>query len=841
MPFFDPIRIGASGAAADYEVQRSLRFDDDQSSPTRLQRTIQSGGNKNKWTLSVWVKRSQLGDPDYTNSLGGNDGQMIIHAAGNGNRGLIKFKSDDTLSFEQGTDGGYSAGRITTTAVFRDVGAWYHLCFVADYANSTTADRAKIFVNGVQQEVTTNVTFLDGSASDDCIINRDRNHELGFAEYALGFTGSSYWFNFFCGYMAEYYFIDGQAYDPTYFTETNATTGQLVPKKYTGGFGTTGWYLDFLDNSGVTATTLGKDSSGNSNNWTPGGFSVSDSVTDTPTKNFCTLNPLNATNDVDLRKGNLEFFQSSNDESATATFGITSGKWYWEVYKNSGENPELGIDTLVKVLSNKSDDVSNTKVAFITNGGNQRNGAGSSISLTGSSSGQTGAGVIAIAVDFDNKKIWYSDLSGNFFNSGNPASGSNAALDFSSVAVANGCVPYVFIGTGGNNSCNVNFGQDGTFAGHTTAGGYADGNGHGNFKYSVPSGYLALCSANLPDPAILLPNEYFDTVLYSGNASSQTISIPEFTPDWVWIKKRSGGSARSHQLYDQVRGATKLLHSDDTQGEQTASNGLTSFGTKNFAVGSDDGINGSGGTYVAWNWNAGGSTVTNNNGSLSAQVRAQTSAGFSIASWTSTGTTGSTIGHGLGVKPDCIILKGRDTSSSQPWRVYHSYLGATKSLMLDATDAAATQTGVWNDTEPTSSVFTVGSFGSVNENTKKYIAYCFSEVAGFSKFGGYTGNGNANGTFVFTGFRVSWLMVKKSSSGDSWLIMDNKRDVDNVVGNTLAANSSGAENADTGGIPTDFLSNGFKCRGSGGDFNANGETFVYLAFAESPFRNARAR
>jgi hypothetical protein len=948
MGLFNTIRMGSS-AAGDYEVEQSLRFDDDQSSPSRLQRTIQSGGNKNKWTLSVWVKRSQLGNPDYSNSLGGNDGQQILHAAGAGNRGLIKFKTDDTLSFEQGTDGGYSAGRITTTAVFRDTSAWYHLCFVADYANSTTADRAKIFVNGVQQEVTTNVTFLDGSASDDCIINRDRIHEIGFAEYAQGYTGSSNWFNFFCGYMAEFYFIDGQAYDPTYFTKTNPVTGQLIPKKYSGSFGTTGWYLDFLDNSAVTATTLGKDSSGNSNNWTPNGFSVSagtgnDSLEDTPTNNFCTLNPLDKSNGASLREGNLTLYTDSNDQAATGTFGITSGKWYWEVDKNATE-PEIGIAHFQMPLSAKGTSVpSDGQIAFIVSGADSNTNFlrvnGSTTTGTGMSA-QTGTGSIGIALDMDNKKIWWSDLSGNYFNSGNPATGANAQVDFSSTGeYPNGVTPFVSIYQGSGNTTSINFGQR-------------------PFSYSAPTGFKTLCSANLPDPTILLPNKHFDTLEITGNQSTNAITGLDFQPDWVVYKALNPETGNGETfLHDSVRGSTvrqgiKPYNSTTPSAEVTNSSYLVSFNSNGLTVGSDgvyntyhqynqtgrlyqalcwdagetdgktytvtvvddsgnkfrfDGFGTSavtldlaeGGTYIfnypaghpfrfsttADGTHGGGSEYTtgvthnsstqvtivvaasapnlnyycsshsgmggaintnstlgssNFDGSTQSRVKVNATAGFSLVSYTGTGSL-ATVGHGLGVKPDVMIIKNRN-SEGHGFLVYHTKIGATKNLQLQTNSPEATASNKFNDTEPTSTVFTVNTSADGNQSSQNFISYIFSEVSGYSKFGSYIGNANAEGTYVFCGFEPSFLLIKRSSSGDNspWIGYNNKRNPFNQVDNQMVWNTTEWENIDANNCNLDFVSNGFKLRNSEGSFNSSGGIYIFLAFAHAPFKNARAR
>ena len=481
MSFYDAIRVGASGAG-DYEIKRSLRFDDEQSSPTRLTRTVQSGGNLKKFTVSFWVKRSQLGNTSYSNSAG-NSGQHILHSVGAGNRGTIKFTSDDKIQFTQGSDAGGSAGNISTNAVFRDVSAWYHILVVADYANSTVADRGKIFVNGVRQEVSTATNFLDANGK----LNTNQVHELGFAEYGQGYTGSSWWFNFFCGYMAEFYFIDDQAYDPSYFTETNVITGQLIPKKYTGGFGTTGWYLNFLDNSAVTATTLGKDSSGNANNWTPDGFSVAagagnDSLEDSPTNNFCTLNPITFGSgggepSATLSNGNLDFTESSsNNRTAVSTFGLKTGKWYFEFLSTNTGTFSIGWH-----------DFENNQGSFYRNNGSYSSSFGG-----GGTSGYaswTTNDIVGVAIDFDSGKIWYAK--NNTWQSGDPATGNSPTNTFTTGRTLH--TEAFTDNSSGTKSGSFNYGQR-------------------PFTYTPPTGYKSMCSANLPDPTILLPNKHFDTV-----------------------------------------------------------------------------------------------------------------------------------------------------------------------------------------------------------------------------------------------------------------------------------------------------------------------------------------
>ena len=324
------------------------------------------------------------------------------------------------------------------------------------------------------------------------------------------------------------------------------------------------------------------------------------------------------------------------------------------------------------------------------------------------------------------------------------------------------------------------------------------------------------------------PTIYFNTVLYTGDGtSSKAVTGVGFQPDWVWLKARS--AAYSHQLFDVVRGATKLLTSEATDAEQTLS-GVTSFDSDGFTVGSDAGSNNNTTTFVSWNWLAGGSASSNTDGSITSSVSANTTAGFSIVSYTGNGVSGATIGHGLGSKPRWIVAKMRDSANN--WLVQHGSLGATKRLLLDTTLAESTQP-FWGNTEPTSDVFSVGSVDLVNQSGNTYIAYCFAEKKGYSKFGSYTGNGNADGPFIYTGFKPAWVMIKPSSYANSWLLLDNKRPGFNVTNDRLEADGNGAENDSID--HADFLSNGFKIRTSNAHPNNSGGTLIYAAFAESPF------
>ena len=325
------------------------------------------------------------------------------------------------------------------------------------------------------------------------------------------------------------------------------------------------------------------------------------------------------------------------------------------------------------------------------------------------------------------------------------------------------------------------------------------------------------------------PSDYFNTNLWTGNGGTQSITGVGFQPDFTWIKQRD--EIRGHNLTDSVRGAPKYLDTRSSDAEVTfISNTLTSFDSDGFSLGSYDDVNKNTKTYVGWSWladNTSGSA--NTDGSISSTVSASATSGFSIVSYTGNSDASKTIGHGLGTAPSMIITKNRDTTTN--WCVYHKSLGATKFLRLNLTNASATSTGRWNDTEPTSSVFTLGD-DAESGSANNFIAYCFAEKQGFSKFGSYTGNGNADGTFVYTGFKPAFVITKASSTAQSWQMSDNKRDTFNAVDHRLQPNESSAEATSLEWI--DFCSNGFKLRNNDVAWNGSGQTYIYMAFAEQP-------
>ena len=334
-------------------------------------------------------------------------------------------------------------------------------------------------------------------------------------------------------------------------------------------------------------------------------------------------------------------------------------------------------------------------------------------------------------------------------------------------------------------------------------------------------------------------SEYFTTTLYTGNESTNAITnsanAGDFQPDWVWLKSRNSGT--HHRLYDSSRGALKNILSSAANTEATTANSLTSFDSNGFTLGSDDNSNQNTKTFVAWQWKAnGGTTSSNGDGNITSTVQANTTAGFSIVLFTGNATAGQTVGHGLGVKPEIIFAKNR--SNGNNWNVYAEPVDNTGNnyLSLNGTVGKESDFNMWNDTAPTSSVITLGDRNETNGSSHNMVFYCFHSVKGYSKIGSYTGNGNADGTFVYTGFKPAWIMLKRTDSSNNWNIFDSKRDVDNQVGNVLYANLTSAEEADAShSSANDFLSNGFKLKETGNAVNGSGATYIYMAFAEHPF------
>jgi len=822
MGLFNTIRMGASGAS-DYEIEKSLRFT--RGSTNYLERTPSSDGNKRTWTFSAWIKRGQLTSLQTFFSAGTDNPDVIV-----------KFTPSD--QFEISRYGGGYTNQVTSTQLFRDSSAWYHIVGAVDTTQATASNRVKMYVNGTQ------ITDFAISNYPSQNYEYPEINDTGFSN-KIGKHGSNS--QNFDGYMAEINFIDGQQLTPSSFAETDATTGQWNPKKYDGSYGTNGFYLNFSDSSGLTATTLGKDSSGNGHNFTPYNFSTHDSVPDSPTNNFCTGNPVGVTyanshgtnQNPDYSEGNLEFETVGNPTHATGTIAVNdflttgcyfellidaldSGRTYFGIVdpQSSGNSASYGFANKA-IINHQGDVYGNTAI----NGTRDYDALPSSTMSDGD--------IVGVAIK--GTSAWIH-INGTYINNssgstGNPSTGANAAIT-SITDIANiDYLPYA----GYNADFTFNFGQDSSFAGAKTAQGNTDAGGIGDFYYPVPTGFKAICTKNMPDPTILLPNQYFDSLFWTGNNSSRNITGLEFDPDFVWAKNRT--IAYSHEIYDTVRGNTKRIFSNNANTEN--STGALSFGvTGGFALAAGGSLNDDDGTndIVAWNWKGGGSASSNNDGSLTASVSANPTAGFSIGTFTAQSSGSATVGHGLGVAPNVVITKSRTSASN--WYSYHQAIGQDGWILLDTADAATTgNSAVWNPA-PTSSVFTYGS-GLVNQGD--VVFYAFSEVAGYSKMGTYIGNANADGTYVYTGFRPAFVLTK-GTWGGNWNIYDNKRPGYNVTNDILYPNLNNVEyDGSSTDNQMDMVANGFKLRGSDADTNNSGQTFIYMAFAEFPFKYSRAR
>jgi hypothetical protein len=549
------------------------------------------------------------------------------------------------------------------------------------------------------------------------------------------------------------------------------------------------------------------DASGNKNNWTANNINSNASsestydimndvptLTDEDTANYPVLNPLDPQNGT-FSNGNLSVTTPTDNVGGTkgqikATITIpSSGKWYWEAqFSANGNQAFLGV----------RDNLNNYLAYYGVNG--YRYPADTAYGAT-----FTTGDTIGVAVDVDGGTITYYK---------NNSSQGAITFDTSSGAYH----PFFSDGTNtGTCSYDVNFGQR-------------------PFKYTPPTGYKKLNTYNLPDSTIADGSQYMNPVLYTGNGSTQSITGLGFSPDLVWLKNRS--AAYNHAINDSVRGAGKTLESNTTNSEFSYSAFFTSLDSDGFSLAGGIGqFNLSGNAYASWSWRGSDSSaVSNTDGTITSTVSANTTSGFSVVTYTGNGTAGATVGHGLGSAPALMIGKNRTYGVN--WRVYHQSLGATKYLNFNLTNSETTSSLPWNNTAPNSSVFTLGTSDNVNRNGDNIVMYCFAEVEGFSKFGSYTGNGSADGSFVYTGFRPAFVMVKQYTTTGNWIINDSGRAPYNLIPSALYPNLSNAEDVSH---TMDLLSNGFKLRSTGDDSNGSGTGIIYMAFAENPFKQSLAR
>ena len=797
-----PLQLAASSGGG-YEIEQSLRFNSADSA--YLNRTPGSAGNRRTWTWSGWVKRSALAtSQSLFSGYSGTTDADFTHIRFSNNAGVV-----DSLTVE-----GWTTKYRITSAFYRDPSAWYHIVLAFDTTQANADDRIKLYVNGIQiTQFSTNNAITQNHEGG---INKASNHYIG------TYNGTGDRFN---GYQAEVNFIDGSALDPEDFGEYD-DNGVWRPKKYAGSYTGNSFYLKFASGNGT-------DSSGLSNTWTANNFTTSgtgtDVMSDTPTTNWCTLNPVGTTAGfIAPTDGNLKTDSGTYSRSTEGTFGIPKdgNLYYFEGTMtrdvgDGGTGLTFGVHTQGHTIE---PDLSNGKgfVVYGTDGGSY-DGALFAYQYDGNNLSPAVGGHIysgtnlAFAIKYDSGtwSWYYRQGSNGWYHNTGSAWEYNSTFDETEPTATYSSVPenetLVPIG----NNVIFNFGQR-------------------DFAFTPPTGAKLLRSSDLPAPDIADGSDYFNTVLYTGNNSStRSITGVGFEPDLVWIKARfTNGNNVSHVLTDQVRGAGKTLKSHVPAAEIT--NGdygyLSSFDTDGFTLtrGSISGeeVNNSPLTYVAWNWDAGGSGSSNTAGSITSTVSANPSAGFSIVSYTGT-FAADTIGHGLGVAPNMIITKDRDVADR--WQVYHSALGNGYTLRLEESTAAGADSGAWNSTSPTSTVFSVGASVRTNRSGSNFIAYCFAEVEGYSKFGGYSGG---DGVFVYLGFRPALLITKGTLGTRNWNIHDSTRSTYNVVDDLIHPNLANAEGV-SGSSSFDFVSNGFVTRG--GNISGSGDLTIFAAFAENPF------
>ena len=792
--YFFPIIYEGNGTGQ--KVGRFVPFTDngtianscmfDAASNVALTRTPSSASNRKTFTVSVWAKRGVLGDQSGSNTYG----QRIFNAGTASAFFDLKWSgSGDTEGANRLHIREYSSSaeqiEYWTNRTFEDTSKWYHILLQVDTTQSTSTDRIKLYVDGDQ--ITSWYRSNAPSLNFDTLVNSTVLHNVG------RFTGATT--NNLDGYLAEFNLVDGSTVAPSTFGVTDTSTGRWIPKTLSGiTYGTNGFRLKFQDSS-----ALGDDTSGNTNDFTATNLASTDQTTDSPTQNHTTLNPLKNSN-ITLSEGNLKAATVSGAQgyASGSQIPLTSGKYYSEITITTA-GPTLfflGVGNFNDYIDHYTEDNPISRIA----GGYIRSDTGQAYTSHNDvgtyhtyGNSFTTSDVIGIAIDVDKGAMWISK-NGTWQNS---ATASEIADGDTSNSLRTGMKgPLIILNnTHSGTTIDYNFGQR-------------------SFSYTAPTGYNSIQQDNLPETA-------------------KGIS------GLVWTKNRD--STDNHQLYDSSRGKQLVLASNAVTDETTVTDGLQRFLAGGQQIEGSDAINTSGESFVSWNWVANsGSTSSNTDGSITSTVQANTTAGFSIVQWTGLGGgTGRTIGHGLSSAPEWIVVKPLTGSSSYNWNIYHIGTDASNPsdyfIALNTSSARDNSVSTWNDTAPTSTVFSVNHEATAGALGNKMIAYCWHGVDGFSKFGKYTGNGNADGPFVYTGFKPAWVMIKNAGATASWFMLDGKRNTFNPTENWLVADDPQAEVVTAGDRKIDFLSNGFKVRATTTDFNGSSANMIYMAFAEHPF------
>jgi len=763
--------MGAGGqGGAGYEIDQSIRFNDGDS--PYLNRTLGTPTSSSQFGYSFWVK---LG--------AGYDGDYIISANGGGNNDNFSFYSNKIYIQEGGVT------RLVSNQLFRDFSSWYHFVVAYDLGNATASQKLRVYLNG--SEITSWATDTRSSlSSTSSRLNAAVSHDVG----ANVFNGVSSHINNWDGYIAEFHFVDGTVLTPADFGKYN-DDGVWIPIQASPTYGNNGFYI-----TGETASDLGEDFSGNNNDFTSSGLTTADQMLDTPTLNASTLNPLWA--GAGLSDGNLVATATGNSyQRAISTFAIDDGgKYACEFQKSSGT---FGLIGIMQLGNNTVTSGNSNMYGYNVGTGEVFKGNPTASVLIDLGAGAANS-LMRVEYDSSADTIKIFDDGVEIFPAATGVSNTVGLTGQNSLHF--GCAPY----------------GSGTVITATFQG--LSGTPTADFK--------ELTSANLATPSITDGSKYFQPTLYNGTGSELEVDQAgnsTFQPDFAWIKNRTN-AGNEHDLYDAVRGATKVIFSSTTGAESTQTQGLKSFDSDGFTVGTRGEVNTSGSTNVAWQWLANNTTgSTNDDGSVDSTVAVNTTAGFSIVKWVHTTSANYTVGHGLGATPKMILVKTLDQGTN--WGVYHSDITVGNRLILNTT--AAQGTGYWGANTWNSTVFSIGSVRDANSSNA--IAYVFAEIPGYSSIGSYTGNGSTDGPMIYTGFKPAFVILKRTNATQEWQMYDTERDPFNVSNHKLEPNSNSAESILTSDNNLDFLSNGFKLRKSNGGMNASGSTYIYIAFAEHPF------
>ena len=791
----------ANVASGGYAVGNSAMFEN---ANTEFFSDTPGAGDQQKWTISFWVKMCDL---TTRQMFFGQDGSYISINENAQPSNRINL-------YIVGSSPGWYWETNATDGLFRDPTAWYNIVVAFDSTNGTADHRLRLYVNGVE------FTDFQKHATG----NQNSSQSIGgSSEIRIGKHPANN-NNPFGGYMAEYVYIDGTQHTPTSFGEFD-DYGVWKPKDVSGlTFGTKGWYLNFAS----SGSDLGDDASGNGFD-----FTNNNTVTqsgDSPTKNFATISPIDKNSGIALASGNLNYTAAATWTAAGITQAPTQ-KTYWE-FRPTSDALQVGVNNVPSAAKAGTSTYYTGSGVVLWQHNSYWNGGTNLTGKTGWSNGD----VCAVAFDPATGKIWFA-VNNTWNDSGNPATGSNASL-----TLAEGVSPgYEFVLGGESGSMVLNFGQDDTFGGTETSQGNSDGNGNGSFYYAPPSGFLALTAMSIAEPSVPDGSAHHQAILWSGNSSSQTVTQTGndgFTPDWWIIKSRSFGNGANS--YDIVRGATKGLATfdagaEDTESDMGSPSSAGGKGTLSFTgSGATGDINYSGRTYVGLTWKAGGSASTNEVGSIDSSVSVNTTAGIAVGTYTGNGSNGATLGHGLGIVPRMVWCKKRDGGDPNQWAVYNAIAGEDYYMYLDAEGARVDNSSYWNDTAPTSTVFTLGTTADVNGSGTNYVFYAMADVAGYQKIGAYTGNGSADGPMIHTGFKPQYVMIKSTSAGSTnWEFFCDIIEPNNVVGDQNFFNIANAE-ADND-HKMDWLANGFKLRDTSSSVNSSSATYLYWAIAKYPF------